>query len=167
MVRGPSREREVRCVVCETTFLTRHSQGKYCSPACARLGWRKSWRDYASRNRETRRDWHRGHYIINRDRVIERTKAYQRTPAGRRAQKISGTRQREKYPERYAARQAVLVAVRSGRLVRQACVRCGNVRAQAHHHDYSKPLNVTWLCKLHHDIEGRRAAKVPIQGSAA
>lgn len=30
------------------------------------------------------------------------------------------------------------------------CVKCGNIKSQAHHEDYSKPLKVTWLCAIHH-----------------
>lgn len=40
-------------------------------------------------------------------------------------------------------------AIRAGRLVRQPCEVCGN-KAHAHHEDYTKPLDVRWLCPLHH-----------------
>ena len=39
-------------------------------------------------------------------------------------------------------------AVRDGRLLRQPCF-CG-AKAQAHHDDYSRPLDVVWLCPIHH-----------------
>ena len=59
----------------------------------------------------------------------------------------SQRRHRARHPERNAARQAVRCAVRSGRLVRGPCVYCGTtVKVQAHHDDYSKPLEVTWAC---------------------
>jgi hypothetical protein len=156
-MRRPSRERETVCL-CGQSFRTRHSQGKYCSPACARQGARASWRRYAELNRPARRAYHRGHYQANRDRVLARTSAYQRSPAGRRAQQANGERQRAKFPERYAARQAVLVAVRAGRLKSEACARCGDLRTQAHHGDYSKPLEVVWLCRACHDFQGGRSA---------
>ena len=41
-------------------------------------------------------------------------------------------------------------AIRSGKIARQPCARCGSDRAVAHHDDYSKPLDVTWLCRTHH-----------------
>jgi len=40
--------------------------------------------------------------------------------------------------------------LRNGRLKRMPCVICNNVKAQAHHEDYSKPLEVVWLCSKHH-----------------
>lgn len=35
-----------------------------------------------------------------------------------------------------------------GKLVPQPC-HCG-AKAEKHHHDYSKPLEVEWLCRKHH-----------------
>lgn len=54
-------------------------------------------------------------------------------------------------PDGYRAHTAVGNAVRDGRLIKQPCVECGSTeRLHAHHHDYSKPLDVTWYCALHH-----------------
>jgi hypothetical protein len=39
---------------------------------------------------------------------------------------------------------------RRGVLTRQPCSACGNPDAEKHHHDYSKPLEVTWLCRPCH-----------------
>ena len=41
-------------------------------------------------------------------------------------------------------------ALSSGKLVRQPCEVCNEPRSQAHHDDYSKPLDVKWLCVKHH-----------------
>lgn len=56
-------------------------------------------------------------------------------------------------PEKYKARSAVANAVRDGRLTRLACQVCGNPHSQAHHSDYSQPLEVTWLCFTCHRQE--------------
>lgn len=48
------------------------------------------------------------------------------------------------------ARSAVTAAIASGRLVRQPCAECGLRKSEAHHTDYSKPLDVEWLCRKHH-----------------
>ncbi len=48
------------------------------------------------------------------------------------------------------ARRMVARALQKGGLTRQPCARCGVSFTQAHHSDYSKPLEVTWLCRVHH-----------------
>lgn len=54
-------------------------------------------------------------------------------------------------PEKRRAHQIVESAVKSGALRRQGCEVCGTiVCVQTHHDDYSKPLNVVWLCRAHH-----------------
>ena len=60
---------------------------------------------------------------------------------------------RKKHPEKYKARNAVSSAIRSGKLIPQPCEVCGTVdNINAHHEDYSKPLDVNWLCKKHHEL---------------
>lgn len=36
-----------------------------------------------------------------------------------------------------------------GKIKRKPCIICG-MKAEAHHPDYSKPLEVVWLCSFHH-----------------
>lgn len=68
---------------------------------------------------------------------------------------------RAKFPEKYKARMAVGNAVRDGRLKKLPCDVCGDVESQAHHHDYSKPLDVRWLCfKCHREIEHGQKVEV-------
>jgi hypothetical protein len=59
-------------------------------------------------------------------------------------------RWRAKNPEKVKAHTAVNTATRKGKLARQACEVCGSEESHAHHDDYSKPLEVRWLCPLHH-----------------
>lgn len=58
-------------------------------------------------------------------------------------------RWKEEHPKRRAAQVAVGNAVRDGRLVKLRCLVCGN-KAEAHHPDYDRPLDVVWLCPAHH-----------------
>lgn len=37
-------------------------------------------------------------------------------------------------------------ALKGGKLERKPCSWCGGAKVHAHHSDYSKPLEVTWLC---------------------
>ena len=58
-------------------------------------------------------------------------------------------------------------AISSGRLKRLPCEVCGKEKTDAHHDDYSKPLEVRFLCRKHH-LEFHRKQKSPasyIQGS--
>lgn len=58
-------------------------------------------------------------------------------------------KQRAKFPEKYKARTAVSNALRDGRLEKQPC-ECGEVKVEAHHPDYGKPLDVMWMCSKCH-----------------
>ena len=55
----------------------------------------------------------------------------------------------KKYPERKKAHQIIKDAKNSGKIIPKPCEICGG-KAQAHHPDYSKPLDVIWLCRQHH-----------------
>lgn len=47
---------------------------------------------------------------------------------------------------RHEARWKTRRAIASGKLTRQPCEVCGEPKTQAHHEDYTKPLEVQWLC---------------------
>ena len=59
---------------------------------------------------------------------------------------------RERYPNKYKAHLLVNNAVRAGSLSKPAvCENCfSDFHIVAHHHDYLKPLEVTWLCEVCH-----------------
>lgn len=54
------------------------------------------------------------------------------------------------------ARNALNYQIECGRIVRQPCEICGDPKSHGHHHDYSKPFDVRWLCQKHH-IEAHKA----------
>lgn len=54
------------------------------------------------------------------------------------------------HKDRVKVKDAVKYAVKTGKLVKTPCEVCGEVRVEGHHPDYSKPLNVVWLCRKHH-----------------
>lgn len=70
-----------------------------------------------------------------------------------------------------AAYTAVKFAKKSGRLKQGPCAVCGTTtRVDAHHEDYSKPLEVTWLCRRHHidlHTERRRAEIAALYAAVA
>ena len=55
--------------------------------------------------------------------------------------------------ERSNARSVANVNQRRGKLVPQACERCGDPDTVKHHDDYGKPLQVRWLCRRCHRDE--------------
>jgi hypothetical protein len=60
------------------------------------------------------------------------------------------------------AQKIAAKAIRKGTLIRQPCEVCGAAKTEAHHDDYSRPLDVRWLCKSHHrqhHVAERRAAQ--------
>lgn len=48
------------------------------------------------------------------------------------------------------ARSYLKMNIKRGKIEKGACCRCGNEKAEAHHKDYSKPLEVIWLCRPCH-----------------
>ena len=59
---------------------------------------------------------------------------------------------RKKYPERYFAHNELNKALKRGDIVKpDKCIGCLEVsRLHGHHDDYSKPLDVLWMCIQHH-----------------
>jgi len=56
----------------------------------------------------------------------------------------------EEARRRANARSKLHVYVKRGSVVKATCEVCGSVEVQGHHDDYSKPLEVHWLCRQHH-----------------
>ncbi len=84
-----------------------------------------------------RREWHREYARNKRVKSPELIKEYQ-------------DRWHSKYPKRKYASTVVQRALKKGILKRKPCEICGKKKVEGHHDDYTKPLNVRWLCKLHH-----------------
>lgn len=56
----------------------------------------------------------------------------------------------KKNKDRQKVKDAVRYALRTGKLTKTPCHVCGELEVQGHHPDYSRPLNVVWLCRQHH-----------------
>lgn len=48
------------------------------------------------------------------------------------------------------ARSYLNVYVRRGKILKQPCSICNAAKAEAHHNDYTKPLEVIWYCRSCH-----------------
>lgn len=52
--------------------------------------------------------------------------------------------------------RTVIKSLRIGNIARLPCEVCGAEKVDAHHDDYSKPLEVRWLCRRHHRLHHAR-----------
>lgn len=86
----------------------------------------------------------------HRNENIDRIRAYDRE-RGSRQNKEYVREYRTRFPNKYRAHAMVRSQMRMGNLAKEPCEVCGSeTKVHAHHDDYSKPLNVRWLCPVHH-----------------
>lgn len=122
-------------------------------------------KDYYAANIDRIRKRRREHYVANADRIRERSREYyvSNTPAcsERRRQYYQDhheeirryfRRYRQDNPSKVKAQNVVNSLVRNGTITRpDTCSACGGGgRIEAHHDDYSKPLDIQWLCRSCH-----------------
>lgn len=83
-----------------------------------------------------------------------RVKNYRRTKAGSVATLRTNQNSIARFPEKQAARVLLNSAVYAGKVRKPTiCSRCQKSgRIEGHHSDYTKPLEVTWVCTLCHTI---------------
>lgn len=83
-------------------------------------------------------------------------KKYRQTEKGKAAMKRQTVVHRKTYPNKYKAKTAVSNALRLHKLSKESCEFCGTIyNIEAHHHNYSQPLNVMWLCfQCHRMLHG-------------
>jgi hypothetical protein len=103
---------------------------------------------YEALDKEKCRATDRARYYRHKAKRIANATDWARKNRARRHEHLSGWIERN--PEKVKAQTAVSNAVRDGRLTRQPCEVCGNPKVDGHHEDYSKPLEVRWLCRAHH-----------------
>lgn len=82
--------------------------------------------------------------------IAERMQKYQQTRKVECAKLSQEYRQRN--PEKCKARSVISVAVKTRELFASIfCEICGlSIKTEAHHPDYSRPLEVSWLCRKCH-----------------
>lgn len=93
-----------------------------------------------------------------KEKHAEYARKWAKTPKGKVGVYASVVRARAKHHDRALARWKVASHLASGSLVRQPCESCGAGKAHAHHDDYSRQLDVRWLCQRCHLAEhGKRS----------
>lgn|SRR3990167_9205851 len=82
---------------------------------------------------------------------VEARKRYINTKRGKQLSNAAKKRWRAKNGDRCAAHTILRNAVKYGKINKMPCEVCGSkIRIHGHHEDYSKPLDVKWLCSKHH-----------------
>lgn len=71
-------------------------------------------------------------------------------PARKAVSRVTADMWRDKNPAGYKAQNAANNAIRDGRLKKEPCAICGGSKVRGFHRDYSKPLDVVWLCAKCH-----------------
>jgi hypothetical protein len=90
----------------------------------------------------------------NRENESRRQKRreYQKTEAGKQAHKRAMDAYHKRYPMKYVSHIITGNAIRDGKLIQaNECSVCKSTeKIEGHHDDYTKPLEVRWLCESCH-----------------
>jgi hypothetical protein len=97
-------------------------------------------RDSYIRHRDARRKQAHEYYVAHKDEHAERVRKYLL-----------------KNRDKHNCRQKVRHALAGGRIAKPMFCDCGSLYPQAHHEDYSKPLEVLWVCRdCHRKLHSER-----------
>ena len=125
---------------------------------------RESQRLHVEKNREKICARRREHYANNREEITKKENERRKTPEFREYARNYQKLHRQEKSDLTSAWQKVSRAIRNGCLEKvMKCEICrSGIKVEAHHDDYSKPLDVRWLCSLHHHRHhaAERAAKI-------
>lgn len=106
---------------------------------------------YLFKSNEEYNEWHRNYRAKNINKIRKYKRKYNK--AWRKKFGYSAEqRAKKKFPEKEKARHVLYRAISKGKIIRATkCSKCNcKKRIEAHHEDYTKPLEIIWLCKLHH-----------------
>jgi len=97
------------------------------------------WREYRRKN-------------VEKKRAIEKLSRERDEYKAHRKEYMRKWREEDykKNPHKWLARSRVHDALRAGKITRQPCEVCGAKKSEAHHEDHYKPLEIMWLCRVHH-----------------
>ena len=152
------------CFICKKQFENSvYSIKKHCSEECHKKG--RSWYSKSCASCGSKENLH-VHTRYSKDKHsymcsecnARRLREWRKTESGKKKTLGAIYRFRKKYPEKHKAQWTVRNNVLSGNLVKpKECSRC-NLKKEiyAHHEDYSKPLDIVWLCRDCHLQEHKK-----------
>lgn len=137
------------------TGLSKNDGFSYACRSCSRLRVSNGWKSLPKEEKLRRA---RRPYNVEKKR--ENYQQRKIDPQKRQVDLESARRRKKNHPEKFKARKLAQDAVKNGTLVRPTvCDGCNleKDRIEGHHPDYSKPLEVIWLCvschrKIHYGI---------------
>lgn len=144
--------------VCRLCGIEKSFDGFYKHPS-SKTGYDSKCKDCAKAMTKAARERNPEHYKAfdraraNRPDRVSARKAYRQTEEGKKAVARANKAYQMRAPERRAAHIAVGNAIRDGVLKPWpicAIPECLCETVEAHHSDYSRPLDVVWLCNDHH-----------------
>ena len=103
----------------------------------------------AAKCKECQKQHARERRITHGDHVRRLRRIVERGALERR--RIASNKYDRQNREKAIAHTKVQRAIKKGILVRGPCSSCGSTKnIHGHHEDYNKPLEVIWLCSIHH-----------------
>ena len=88
---------------------------------------------YRERNKEKSKEKYKRYYQLHKEEIKKKRLDWYHS-----------------HKNKFSAHQKVKNALFRGDLIKLSCQECGDKKSLAHHPDYSKPLEVIWLCSKHH-----------------
>ena len=114
---------------------------------------------------QKKKEYAKEYYLLHREEYLQKMREYYQSHKKEfreKAQKYNKSHRKEinaYYKKRILndwnsqlrlrANSTVNNAIKQGKMKRGVCEICGK-KAEAHHCDYSKPLDIMWLCREHH-----------------
>lgn len=119
---------------------------QYYRTNCERI--RESTKEWRNKNPEYIKIWRKE----NRKKENKRTAAWRLENPEKYKESFlkSCAKYKKKNPVKIRAHDLLNLAIKCGKIKRGICVDCGDENTDGHHADYSKPLEVIWLCRIHH-----------------
>jgi len=133
---------DFKCSKCGSTSykikIQNNYEWKYCPPCKMAVD-----RSYRLRNKDRLRDLANKRKKANSKEFYRKKTEYHKDYC-RRPENIG----------KVSARWAVGNAIKAGKLTKEPCQVCGELKVEAHHDSYlpKDKLNVMWLCKEHHKL---------------